>query len=241
MDSWDEELPLALNVTLIQGNGIVALVNTTPPVTDAYVRERFPKMRYLIDHPAGDLERDPSNQLEGLLATAGLVPSDVTHVLLTPLELYTTGTLHLLKNAQIFITRRGWVHFHTMHNHPHDSRWRKFPEETLIDLVTASWDRVVLLDDEDKVAPGIRTWWCGVHHRESMVVEVDTVHGVVAISDAFFTFANVERDHPIGLCESLEEAASCYARVRRFAKHLVPIHDPTVFDRYSDGIVAKEA
>jgi hypothetical protein len=238
MDAWDEELPLALNVTLIQGHGITALVNATPPDSDAYVRERFPRMRYLVDAPDGDLVRGDEHRLPGLLASVGLTPADVTHVLLTPLELYSTGSLHELREAQVCITRRGWVHFHTTHEHPHDSRWRSFPEPTLVDLVTDSWDRVRLLDDEDEIAPGLRTWWSGTHHRESMVVEVDTTAGTVAVSDSYFTYANVERDHPIGLCESFEEALACHARVRRTAQHLVPIHEPAVFERHPGGVIA---
>ena len=130
MDAWDEELDLALNVTLIQGHGITALVNATPPATDAYVRERFPRCATSWTRPTATLVRGPEHRLEGLLASAGLTPADVTHVLLTPLELYTTGALHQLREAQVCITRRGWVHFHTTHEHPHDSRWRSFPEPT---------------------------------------------------------------------------------------------------------------
>lgn len=239
MDAWDELLPLAFNVTLIRRDAVVALVNTSPPEPTTIVEEGFPRMRYLHDAPRGDLVRGPDETMEAALGLAGLKPDDVTHVLLTPLELYTTGTLHLFRRAKICMTRRGWVHFHITHEHPHDKRWRSFPQATLVDLVTDSWDRVRLLDDEDEVAPGLRTWWSGAHHRESMVVEVDTAKGTVAVSDSFFYYANVEDDRLIGLCESLEEALACYRRVRRTAQHVVPIHDPKVFDRYPGGVIAK--
>jgi hypothetical protein len=238
MRRWDDELPLAFNVTLIQGHGITAIVNTSPPDDDEYVRERFPRMRYLIDAPAGHLVREPGHDITAALARHGVTPDDVTHVLLTPLELYTTGTLRRFRNARIGIMRRGWIHFHTTHDHPHDVRWRSFLQDDLVDLVTTSWDRVLLLEDEDEIAPGLRVWWSGAHHRESMVVEVDTAEGTVAVSDSFFYFANVEDDHPIGLCESFDEALACHERVRRTAQHLVPIHEPAVFERYPDGLIA---
>lgn len=238
MDAWDEILPLAFNATLLRAEGVVALVNTSPPEPTAIVEEGFPRMRYLHDAPRGDLVRGPDESMEGALRLAGLTPDDVTHVLLTPLELYTTGTLHLFRRAQICLTRRGWVHFHTTHDHPHDKRWRSFPQATLVDLVTASWDRVHLLDDEDEVAPGLRTWWSGAHHRESMVVEVDTAQGTVAISDSFFYYENVEDGRLLGLCEDMYEALDCNRRVLRTADHLVPIHDPKVFDRYPGGVIA---
>lgn len=238
MDAWDEMLPLGFNVTVARRGEHVALVNTSPPEPTTIVEQGFPKMRYLHDAPTGDLVRGPDQTMEGALATLGLTPAEVTHVLLTPLELYTTGTLHLFREAEICITRRGWVHFHTTHEHPHDKRWRSFPQPTLVDLVTDSWDRVRLLDDEDEVLAGLRTWWSGGHHRESMVVEIDTAVGVVAVSDTWFTYDNVEGGRMLGLNESFEEVMRCNERTLRTADHLVPIHEPRVFERYPDGVIA---
>ena len=239
MSHWDVELPLGFNVTLIRGNGVTALVNTSPPDTTEYVEEQFPQMRYLHDAPKGDLVREDGHYIEAALAGVGLTPDDITHVLLTPLEMYTTGTLDKFRRAQIAITKRGWIHFHVTHDHPHDSRWRSFTKEILVDLVTDSWDRVRLLEDEDEIAPGLRTWWSGAHHRESMVVEVDTAVGTVAISDSFFYYENVEDGQMLGLCENMYEALEANRRVLATASHIVPIHDPKVFDRYPDGVVAE--
>jgi hypothetical protein len=238
MSHWDEILPLAFNVTLIQGEGITALVNTSPPDDDSGTRRDFPGMRYLHLAPAGDLVRTPEQTMEGALASVGLRPDDITHLLLTPLELDTTGTLDKVRRAQICLSKRGWIHFHTTHEHPHDSRWRSFPRHILVDLVTDSWDRVRLLEDEDAVAPGLRTWWSGAHHRESIVVEADTVAGTVAISDSFFYYENVEDGALLGLCENMYEALACYERVRKSASCIVPIHDPKVFRRHPGGRIA---
>jgi hypothetical protein len=241
MSHWDEMLPLAFNVTLVRGNGVTALVNTSPPDDTAGIREAFPRMRYLHDAPHGDLVRTPDEQMSGALAKVGLSPAQVTHVILTPLELYTTGTLHLFREAQVCMAKRGWIHFHVTHDHPHDVRWRSFPKDTLVDLVTDSWDRVRLLEDEDEVAPGLRTWWSGAHHRESMVVEIDTSAGTVAVSDSFFYYENVEEGKLLGLCENMYEALACNERVLRVASHIVPIHEPRVFERYPGGVIAGEA
>lgn len=238
MRNWNEVLPLSFNATVIRGDGITGLVNTSPPDVDSYTREHFPHMRYMLEGDDGDLRRRPEQSMEGALATVGLVPDDITHVILTPLELYTTGTLDKFRHATICMAKRGWVHFHTTHDHPHDSRWRSFPKHILVDLVTDSWDRVRLLEDEDEIAPGLRTWWSGAHHRESIVVEVDTAAGVVAISDSFFYYENVEDGRMLGLCENMYEALACNERVLKSAAHIVPIHDPKVFDRYPEGVIA---
>ena len=60
----------------------------------------------------------------------------------------------------------------------------------------------------------------------------------MAVSDSYFTTTTWSATTRIGLCESFEEALACHARVRRTASHLVPIHDPAVFDRYPGGVIA---
>ena len=225
-------------MTVARRGDTVALVNTSPPESTEYIEELFPRMRYLHDAPTGDLVRTPQERLIAALAAIGIGVDDVDYVVLTPFELYTTGNLHLFTSATICMSRRGWVHFHTVHDHPHDSRWRKFPRQTLIDLVTDSWDRVRLLDDEDEIEPGIRTWWSGAHHREYIVVEIDTQAGVVAVSDSFFYYENIEGNRLLGLNESMDEALSANARVLASADHIVPIHEPKVFERYRDGVIA---
>ncbi len=56
------------------------------------------------------------------LAAAGVAPEDVTDIILTPIVRYTTDTLDQFPNATIHISKRGWIHFHTTHQHPHDHR-----------------------------------------------------------------------------------------------------------------------
>lgn len=233
MNDWGNWCELWLQVVLIRGNGVVALVNTGPGKDIAPLQQRW-RSRFGDD---GGLRRDASDDLLAALAAEGVAPTDVTHVLLTPLQLYTTGNVTAFPNAQVCISTKGWIHFHTFHDHPHDSRWLSMSRDLLVHLVTDGWDRVRLLEDEDSIAPGLRTWWCGVHHRASIVVEADTDRGTVAISDCMFYFANVEGPRVLGLNESLEETKRAYARLRSSADHLLPLYDPTVFDRYPGGVI----
>lgn len=228
--TWRE---LVFWAVLVRGSGRTILVNTGPPadlgpLNAAWVTALGPRAAF---------HRGPSEELLPALAAAGVSPGDVTDVVLTPLQLYTTGNLTAFPNARIHLSRRGWVHFHTTHAHPHDVRWLSLAPETLVHLVTDAWERVHLLADADEIAPGVRSWFAGVHHRASICLEVDTPDGVVAISDAFFTFANIERDQPIGILESLAEAQQTYARVRATARHLLPLYDPEVARRYPGGWV----
>jgi hypothetical protein len=239
MDAWDQWYPLQFQAVLIRGDGVTALVNTAPTLELDELHRDFPDLEWAL--PVGErgrLVREPHQDLVAALASAGVAPNDVTHVILTPLEIYATGRLDLFDRAQICISRRGWIHFHTTHAHPHDRRWRSFSRRTLSTLVGEAWDRVRLLSDEDEIAPGLRTWWAGGHHRASIVVEVDTAVGTTSISDVFFYYENFESARPIGLLESMEEAQAAYKRARISSTHFMPLHDPKVFERYPGGLIA---
>jgi hypothetical protein len=235
---FDDWISLRLQLVLIQGQGRTVLVNTALPDDLAALHAEFPgALMWQPPGVRGATIRAPDELQLPALAAAGVRPEDVTDVILTPIVRYTTETLDAFPDARIHLSKRGWIHYHTTHRHPHDSRGA-FSRETLVHLVTDWWDRVVLLEDEHEIAAGLRTWHSGVHHRSSLVVEVDTSVGVVAISDSFFVYENVEDGIPLGLNESFEEMLATNARVLKTARHIVPLYDPTVFERYPGGVIA---
>ena len=237
MSAWDRWLPLHFNVLLVEGHGIKLLVNTGPP-DDLEPLNRH--VRSMLGERAC-FARGAEETVLAHLGRVGLEPDEITHVVVTPFTLYSTSGIPLFPNAEICLSRRGWLAFHTTHDHPHDARWATFSKETLRYLVVDAWDRVRLLEDEDVIAPGIRTWWAGAHHRASIAVEIDTPAGVAIASDAFFYRENVIDDHPLGIGESLDQALACYARVRQTADHILPLTDPTLLDLYPGGVVANPA
>ena len=235
MNNFDEWFPLTFQCVLIRGNGVVALVNTGPaldlePMNAGWASFLGEKAR---------MHRQDGQFIIDQLTRLGVAPEDVTHVILTPLQLYTVSNVLAFPHAEICIARRGWVHFHTTHEHPHDNRSTSIPDDILVELVTRAWPRVRLLDDEDELAPGLRTWWSGCHHRASVVVEVDTEKGVVAVSDTYFYERNVSENVPLGINENMYEVLACYDRVRRTADVVLPLYDPLNFDRCPDGRVAR--
>jgi hypothetical protein len=172
------------------------------------------------------------------LRRIGVKPDDVTHIILTPLQLYTTSNVDRFPNAQICLSKKGWLFFNVTHNHPHDLRWHYIPKHVFTYMTVDAWDRVRLLEDEDCVVPGIRTWWAGSHHRATIAVEIDSTVGKVVASDAFFNYKNVEENHPIGISENIYESIAAHKRAKDVADHIIPLYDPLVFEKYSDGIVA---
>jgi len=234
MSHFEEWFPLTFQSVLIRGEGVTALVNTGPaldlePMNAGWAGFLGEKAR---------MQRGEGEFILDQLAAQGVAPAEVTHVILSPLQLYTVSNALEFPNAQICIARRGWLHFHETHEHPHDNRATSIPDDILVPLVTSAWPRVRLLDDEDELAPGLRTWWCGGHHRASIVVEADTARGVVAISDSYFYERNVSENIPLGIGEDMYEVLACYRRVRATADVVLPVYDPENFRRFPGGRVA---
>jgi hypothetical protein len=233
MSAWDTWVPLSINVVLAESADAKVLVNTGPPadLTDLNA------MWKMAVGERCQLAVASGERLEEQLEARGVRPEEITHVVLTPFQLYTFGGIHLFPNAEILVSKTGWVHFHTTHAHPHDSRWHSIPRDVLVGMVTDDWDRTRLLEDEDEVLPGVRTWWTGHHHRASLAVEIDSDAGTVVASDSFFVYENVEEDRPLGISENMYEGLAASKRAREVAKHLIPLYDPRVQSRYPGGVI----
>lgn len=234
MSGWGEWETLYFYVVLVRGEELTALINTGPPDNLERLNERFREF-------AGtrcEMVREGSEALGEILTRVGIVPSDVTHILLTPLQLYTTANIHMFPNAQLCMSRRGWIEDIVAR-----ASWLHVPREHCISDTTLQYllfearDRMRLLEDEDEVYPGIRASWVGTHHRSSMLYSINTSKGTVGVSDCAFKYRNLE-GHPLGIGESLEEGYRAYLRIRRDSQRFIPLYDPEVLIKYPDGVVA---
>jgi hypothetical protein len=104
-------------------------------------------------------------------------------------------------------------------------------------LQNEGWEKVRLFADEEEIEPGLSIFWAGVHHRSSLAVSIDTNRGRVIITDAFFKYANIESRRYLGVMESMMEADTTWARIRKEADLFASIYDPEVFTRHPDGIL----
>jgi hypothetical protein len=234
LSAWEERFRLDFLVGVIRGDGVVALVNTGPAEDLAPMNDKWAQ----VLGEKSLMHRDEQWWILTQLERIGVQPADVTHVILTPLQLYTVSNVPRFRNAEICVLKRGWIHYHTTHDHPHDDRWYCISKDVLRYMTIDAWDKVRLLEDEDEVVPGIRTWFAGSHHRASLAVEVDSTAGTVVMTDAFFHYRNLDENHPIGVCENMYEALEAHARTRRVADIPVPLYDPLVLERHPDGVVA---
>lgn len=174
------------------------------------------------------------------LKNAGLTPDDITDVLVTPLTSYATGGLDQFARSRIWISRRGWDDFNRPDPEiPQLPKHIIFPDHVLDWLHSTGADRMNLLPDEEvEFLPGIRSWFCGAHHRSSMVFVAQTAKGRIGFTDAVFKYRNYEEKIPLGLSESLEEHYRLFAKLKRETDIVVPLYDPLVTERHPKGVIA---
>ena len=99
MGQWDNWFRLQFQVGLIQGNGITAIVNTGPakdlgPMNEGWVAFLGERVKFA---------RQEGEYILDQLAKHNVKPEDVTHIFLTPLQLYSVSNVLEFQNAKIHI------------------------------------------------------------------------------------------------------------------------------------------
>ena len=234
MDGWDDWEDLYFYMVLVRGGGKTAIINTGPPRDLAALNARWTGGF----GPRGALERKDDELPERALARFGVRPADVDLVLITPLQAYAVGNIPMFTNAQVCISRRGWIEdFHAPQYDMHVPRKLRIPDDVLSYLTLQAPEKLRLLADEEEILPGLSAAWVGTHHRSSMAFFIETSAGRVAVTDCCFKYGNVEKNHPLGIMESLPECMAAYERLRREADVIIPLYDPEVLRRFPDGKV----
>lgn len=232
MSHWNDWVQLYFWMAVIRGNGKTAIINTGPPEDLTALNARWSSGF----GERGKLVRTESERPINALAGLGIKPEDVDYVLITPIQIYATANIQLFKNAQVCISKRGWIEdFHAEKFPMHVPREFRLSEETLRYLTFEGYERLRLLEDEDEVMPGLRCFWAGVHHRSSMCYVVDTAQGKVGLSDCLFKYGNLEDGEPLGIQESLEEYYLTTNRIKRETDIFIPLYEPDVLQRFPGG------
>jgi len=236
MENWNTREEMNAIIYLIRGGGHNILINTGPPQDLTVINNAW---LGFFGYPEAQIVRTDDQLPQNILRSQGLTPADIDTVLVTPLQAYATANIHMFTNATIGISRRGWIEdFQAPYYHLHIPRHLRIPVEVNNYLQNEGWEKVRLLADEEEVLPGLRVFWAGVHHRSSMAVAVDTDKGTVILTDCFFKYGNVEAGRYLGVMESMMEADSTWARIRKEADIFASIYDPEVFTRHPGGIIA---
>jgi glyoxylase-like metal-dependent hydrolase (beta-lactamase superfamily II) len=232
MSHWNDWVQLYFWMVVIRGNGKIAIINTGPPADLTELNKRWSSGF----GERGKLVREESERPVNALAAIGIKPDDVDYVLITPLQIYATANIQIFRNAQVCISRRGWIEdFHAERFPMHVPRELRISNETLAYLMGEGYPHLRLLEDSDEVLPGIRCFWAGVHHRSSMCYVVETARGRVGISDCLFKYGNLEDGEPLGIQESLEEYYMTTRRIKERTDLFIPLYEPDVLMRFPGG------
>jgi glyoxylase-like metal-dependent hydrolase (beta-lactamase superfamily II) len=236
MEAWNQREEMNVLIYLVRGGGKNILINTGPPRDLTAINKAW---LGFFGYTEAQIVRSDEQLPQNILKSQGLTPDDITHVIVTPLQAYATANIHLFRNAEIAISRKGWIEdFQAPYYHLHVPRHLRIPPEVNHYLQNEGWEKVRLLADEEEILPGIRIFWAGVHHRSSIAVCIETERGKVILSDCFFKYGNIESGRYLGVMESMMEADATWARIRREADVFASIYDPEIFKRHPGGVLA---
>jgi glyoxylase-like metal-dependent hydrolase (beta-lactamase superfamily II) len=104
MQGWGEREEMNLIIFLVRGGGKNILINTGPP-RDLSIMNKAWLDFFGFDE--AQIVRAEEQRPEQILKSKGLRPEDIDLVIVTPLQAYATANIHLFRNAQICISRKG--------------------------------------------------------------------------------------------------------------------------------------
>ncbi len=220
-DVWDETpSKFYLYIWLIEGAERPIIVDTGPKEL-----EEFNKAT--AEYVPGGVVQAPGERTPELLASVGVDPKDVSHVLLTHLHIDHIGFYDLFPNAQLVVNRRGFL----------SALPGGIPKDIMVALASRWPDSLRLVEDEE-VLPGIRTFHLGCHSECSQGIAIETQKGTVVLAgDVAFKFRNLEENIPIRAAD-LDECCAALERLKKEGDIVLPGHDPAVMERFPGGIIA---
>jgi len=236
MSHWDELEYGPHFIWLAQGEGRTILINTGLPQDPEDLKILNEACRAC--HPRNFFAPGHIWHPQDVLAEVGISPEDIDVILITTLGTYATGGIELFPNAEIYMSRTGWIDFLAPQRQPMFHREVIFTDATMTYLYTKAWNRIHLVGDKEDILPGVKMFWVGSHHRGSMAVSIETAKGKVVISDSIFRYENFHLGIPIGVIENLFEFQDALDRIRKEADIVIPTHDNEVLRRYPDGVIA---
>lgn len=232
MKDWDKKYLLYTYVFIIRGNGLTMLVDTG--CGDV---EQVNKM--LFEEFQGNITFNlPENEtINEIIKKANIDPNKVDYVFVSHLHHDHASNIDLFPNASLVLSKKGWIEY-MKKERPYYYNDIIFPIRPIKHIVSQPVDKIIFVEDELEVLPGINCFWVGGHTPECMAVEVNTRLGkVVFPSDVAFTYRNIEENIPIGLNYNLWECFEAYKKIKKRADILLPPHDPKVLEKYPGGVL----
>jgi len=159
------------------------------------------------------------------LAELGRTFDDVTHIVLTHLHWDHMQCNHLFPNAKIFVQRQE-VAAAAAPVYP-----LYYEHEDIGRMIAEDGGRLVFLDGDEAIVPGVTAVFAGGHTLGSQLVYVATSEGTAVISgDVLNVYENLET-------RSVKEVdvvawVRAVARIKKDADVVLPMHDLRVLDKH---------
>jgi N-acyl homoserine lactone hydrolase len=175
----------------------------------------------------------PEHALAPQLARHGVEPADVGLVVFTHLHADHTGHADWFPNARLLVQR-------TELQYAAAPLWPDYMYDRtdVAKVVGSLWGQVELLDGDTEIAPGVRCVLTGGHSPGHQMLYVDVSSGQAIITGDNVCVAEpaIELGLPTGYVVDMADAVAAVERVRRDATHVLPGHDPQVFETYPSGV-----
>jgi glyoxylase-like metal-dependent hydrolase (beta-lactamase superfamily II) len=179
-----------------------------------------------------------------MLSTIAVNAAEVRHVILTHIHWDHVSGVKLFPNATFFVQEqefRFWTK-DPIARRPPFARTSDNEANSYLASLEGS-DRLVLLDGDTKVFPGIECLLAPGHTVALQAVAVETRRGTAIIgSDCAHLFRNFQEDWPTAIITNLVEWLKTYERLKSKVSTqdlLIPGHDPLLTENYpqiADGI-----
>jgi N-acyl homoserine lactone hydrolase len=238
--------PMCLGEVVVDGSFLVWGWNPGQPY-------RIPFSSYLIlggDHPvmvdAGarsveDMHRDmgletgqtEEQTLEANLARHGLAPEDIGTLILTHCHVDHTGLADRLPNARIRVQRSELQYAAAPYFPP-----GFFDRIDIAKLVGPLYGQIDFIEGDAEIAPGVRVLLTGGHSpgHQMVYVELDSGLAIITGDNMYRKDPALSIQFPPGLVHDLGEAMRAVAKITREGRHILPMHDPVIYDEYPDGV-----
>lgn len=179
------------------------------------------------------------------LAEIGIDCARVEHVILTHFHYDHVGNYALFPRA-VFYVQDDEMAFYTGRYANQPAFRHSVEVDDIVALVRYNYEgRLVFVDGDQEIVPGICVHKVGGHTAGMQVVSVHTREGrAVVASDASHYYHNFEKNVPFMVLHDLPGMYRAFTRLRALAERpdlIIPGHDPLVLERLrpvGEGIVA---
>ncbi|MBO0801562.1 MAG: N-acyl homoserine lactonase family protein [Nocardiopsaceae bacterium] len=230
---WDERVEFYYYVFLVRGEGLTAVVDCGTS-TFAPVNELL-----LADLGTEGLARPTRGEqaVTALLAEEGVRPQDVDVVAITHFHWDHASNVELFPNARFVVSERGWkVHQELRRSVPGMVADPIFPAR-VTDFLAEQAERVDLTADGATPLPGVEIRHVGGHTADSAAFTIPTEEGRVVIpGDTIWTYANLERNVPVGAAVDIRQCFEAMEWARSAGDLVLPTHDPEILRKHPAGI-----